>query len=171
MFGTGQEAPLISPGSVADVDLEAGNAGCVGQLLMTCGRLLNELGIARLREETGLAQLRTVHTKLFAHIDREGTRLTQLATRVGISKQAVGQLVDQLHAMGAVERVPDPMDGRAKLIRFRRKGEQGLWMHGSAVLGQLEDEIESELGGPQMAQLEGVLLRLEGFLSSLAAQP
>lgn len=162
--GAGQDSP--SPSSSADANFEAGKRASVGQLLMKCGRLLNELGIARVREEMGLAELRTVHTNLFAHIDMEGTRLTELATRVGISKQAVGQLVDQLDTMGAVERVPDPMDGRAKLIRFRREGGQPVLMRGLAVLAQLEAEIESELGRRQMAQLHRFLRRLEDFLLS-----
>ena len=152
-----------------DADFERAKRASVGQLLMKCGRLLNELGIARVRQEVGLGQLRSAHTNLLPHIDLGGTRLTELASRVGISKQAVGQLVDELDEMGAVERVPDPADGRAKLIRFRREGGQPVLMRGLAVLGQLEGEIEAELGRRQMGQLHRTLLLLEGFLMEARA--
>ena len=68
--------------------------------------------------------IRPAHTALFPHIDLSGTRQTALARRMGVSKQAVGQLVSELEQMGALERVPDPSDGRARLVRFAA-GEAG----------------------------------------------
>jgi DNA-binding MarR family transcriptional regulator len=132
---------------------------------MKCGRLLNERGVDHLRTHMGADTLRTVHTNLFPHIDMEGTRLTELARRVGISKQAVGQLVDELEEMGTVERVPDPDDGRAKLIRFRREGGQPVLLRGLAVLAELEKQMEEEIGARQMKQLHRALLAIEAWLT------
>ena len=146
-------------------DFEAVKRASVAQLLMKCGRLLNERGVQQFGEEMGVDTLRAAHTNLFPHIDMEGTRLTDLAARVGISKQAVGQLVDELEEMGAVERVPDPRDGRAKLIRFASEGGQPVLLRGMAVLGQLEVQMQNEIGTRQMKQLHRALLAIEAWLS------
>ena len=155
----------------SDSELEAAKRASVGQLLMKCGRLLNERGVEYLRREMGFDALRAAHTNLFPHIDMEGTRLTDLAQRVGISKQAVGQLVDELEEMGAVERVPDPRDGRAKLIRFGHEGGQPILMRGLAVLGELEAEMQAEIGGRSMKQLHRALLAIEDWLARESADP
>lgn len=125
--------------------LEEAKGASASQLMMRVARLLNDRAIARLREETGLEELRASHTALFPHIDMEGTRLTTLAERLGVSKQAAGQLVDDLERMGVVERVRDPSDGRAKLITFVFDGEHSL-LEGMQALQQLDAEIESIVG-------------------------
>ena len=121
-------------------ELEEKKAASLGQLLLKCGRLLNEQAVARIRARTGM-QLRPAHTALFPHIDLEGTRLTDLANRLGISKQAVGPLVAELVEMGALEQVPDPTDGRAKLVRFPAHGDRNSLFAGLAVLEEFEDEL------------------------------
>ena len=149
----------------SDVDFEAAKRASVGQLLMKCGRLLNERGVEHLNAEWGVDTLRAAHTNLFPHIDMEGTRLTDLANRVGISKQAVGQLIDELEEMGIVERVPDPRDGRAKLIRFAHEDGRPILFRGLAVLGELEDQMQTAIGERQMKQLHRVLLAIEDWLT------
>lgn len=131
---------------------------------MKCGRLLNDLGVASMRVEMGFDGLRAAHTNLFPHIDLEGTRLTDLSKRVGISKQAVGQLVDELEEMGALERVPDPEDGRAKLIRFGQDEDGPMLLRGLAVLGELESEMEERIGARRMKELHRALLAVEAWL-------
>ena len=146
-------------------DFEAAKRASVAQLLMKCGRLINERGVEQLGKEMGVDTLRAAHTNLIPHIDMDGTRLTEIAKRVGISKQAVGQLVDDLEDMGVVERVPDPEDGRAKLIRFVREDGEPILMRGMAVLGALEAEMEAEIGARAMKQLHRTLIALEAWLA------
>lgn len=55
-------------------------------------------------------------------IDRSGTRLTELAQRAQVSKQAMMQLVDDLESLGSVRRARDPSDARAKMVRLTAKG-------------------------------------------------
>ncbi len=62
------------------------------------------------------------HHPLFENIDPEGTRLTVLADRAGVSHQAMSEFVGELEERGLVERVPDPSDGRARLIRLTDSG-------------------------------------------------
>ncbi len=146
-------------------NFEAAKRASVGQLLMKCGRLLNERGVTYLAEEMGVDTLRAAHTNLFPHIDLEGTRLTDLADRIGISKQAVGQLVDELEDLGVLERVPDPDDGRAKLIRFVEEDGEPILMRGLAVLSALESQMEAHIGARQMKQLHRALLGVEAWLT------
>lgn len=146
-------------------EFEAKKRASVAQLLMKCGRLLNDLGVESMRAEMGYEGLRAAHTNLFPHIDLEGTRLTDLAKRVGISKQAVGQLVDELEELAVLERVPDPGDGRAKLIRFVEEGGEPVLVRGLGVLGELEAQMEAHIGARQMKQLHRALLGIEAWLT------
>ena len=114
------------------------------QELFRLARLLDEAAVARVAV-AGTPTLRTSHTALLPHLDLEGTRLVDLAARVGVSKQAVGQLVDDLESMGVVERVPDPEDGRARRVRFTRRGVQAL-LHGLDVLEGLERQLVAAIG-------------------------
>ena len=105
--------------------------------------------------------------KLVGKILLEGTRLTDLAQRVGVSKQAAGQLVDELVELGVLERHPDPADGRAKLISFTREHGRDLFS-GLALLGEVEEELAEALG----AQRWGELRRgLEALLGELDDEP
>ncbi len=115
------------------------------QVLMKCARLVNERALGRVKRRADQPRPRPAHTALFPHIAFEGTRQTELAERLGISKQAIGQLVDDLVAMGAVERVSDPSDRRAKLVRWRRRGRRWL-LEGMDVLGSVGEEISDVLG-------------------------
>ncbi len=129
------------------------------QLLFRAARLLNECALERARGTAGLAALRNAHMSLMPHIDLEGTRLVDLADRVGITKQAVGQLVDDLEAFGVCGRIPDPSDGRAKLIRFTPKGRRQI-LKGLDLLIDLEKELAEELGPRTLSELNRTLGRV-----------
>lgn len=145
------------------MDLAAAKRASVGQLLFRCARRVNERAIERVREATG-QPVRTAHTLLFPHIDLAGTRQTELARRLGVTKQAVGVLVDELVAMGALERVPDPADGRARLVRFA--GGEGALLHGLGVLAGVERELAEEIGPERWAALHDALVALDRALGS-----
>lgn len=144
-------------------DLEARKRASTAQLLMRCARLVNERGIARSAEKFGIP-VRAAHMTLFPHLDLEGTRQTELARRMGISKQAVNQLVTELAGFGVIERVADPSDGRALLVRFTPKGKRSLF-DGLAVLQELEGELRAELGDARMDALHDALTRLNDALT------
>lgn len=133
-------------------------------------RLLNDIAIERTRARAGASALRTAHTALLPHIDLEGTRLTTLAARVGITKQAIGQLLDDLEAEGVVERVPDPDDGRAKLVRFSRKGRAAL-LEGLALLRELEAELAGRLGRQRWRAFRETIFDLLALAPELDRSP
>jgi DNA-binding MarR family transcriptional regulator len=136
----------------------------VAQLLFKCARLVNEQALARLNRQAGSAPpLRSAHTALLPHLSSEGVRGAELAKKLGVTKQAVSQLLTELEEWGVVEQVADPLDGRAKLVRFTAKGEKGV-LHGLAVLGELERELSDKIGKRRMQELHTALLALEKAL-------
>ena len=61
---------------------------------------------------------------IFENLDPEGTRLTVLAGRTGLTHQSVGEVVAELEQRGFIERAPDPADRRARLVRLTPAGRQ-----------------------------------------------
>ncbi len=146
--------------------LEALKLSSTGQLLMRCARLMNERALSRLRAQ-GLDGVRATHTTLLPHIDLEGTRLSELARRVGVSKQAVGQWVDELEAMRVLTRAPDPHDKRARLVRFA----PGALTRGLGELVALEQALSAQVGQQAMASLHEGLLALHDALTRAEPDP
>src|SRR5919199_1578753 len=85
-------------------------------LLTQAKALMVEQLHERLAEE-GFDGVLYWHGSVFRHIDPEGSRLTVLAERSGLTKQAIGEVVADLESLGHVERTADPVDRRAKIIR------------------------------------------------------
>jgi DNA-binding MarR family transcriptional regulator len=144
--------------------LEAEKAKRTVQLLFKTARLLNERALERVRLRTG-KPVRVAHTTVLPHVDLEGTRLTEIARRLGVSKQAAGQLVDELEEMGLLERVADPEDARAKLVRFSKRGQAAM-LDGLQVLGEIEAEMRDVIGEAKMRAihegLAAVIASIEG---------
>lgn len=135
-----------------------------GQLLLRCARLLDERAIERVNRHAGRELVRPAHTKLLPHIDFDGVRLTELARRLGVTKQAVGQQVADLEALGVVELTPDPTDGRAKLVRYTPAGLDAM-RSGLKVLAELEAELTAAVGAEQMKVVHQALVSMEQALS------
>jgi DNA-binding MarR family transcriptional regulator len=109
--------------------------------------------------EAGLGDITIAQSRLAVGIDPEGTRLSVLADRAQVAKQTATALVDHLERAGYVERVPDPADGRARLVRLTARGEQ-LIPIARAQERLIEDEWEAHLGARRMRQLREALERL-----------
>jgi DNA-binding MarR family transcriptional regulator len=104
----------------------------------------------------GFPDLRPVHTVVLAQLGEEGARITDMAARSGITKQAVTLLVDYLEARGYVGRVADPHDGRAKLVQLTDRGRAA-----AATANRIADEIEhtwaTQIGAERLAHLKETL--------------
>jgi DNA-binding MarR family transcriptional regulator len=85
------------------------------------------------------------HVHITRHLALDGSRLTDLAQRAGMSKQAMGKLVDQCEAWGLVTRQDDPRDARARRIVFTPIGLAWLQAFQQAV-AQAEDELRAAVG-------------------------
>ncbi len=100
-----------------------------------------------------------------------GSRLTQLAEQAQTTKQAMGQLVDALERGGYVERIPDPLDRRAKQIRLTDRGWD-VHERGGAIVAELQVTWAASLGPAKLAQLLVLLDELHTHLAARgAAQP
>jgi DNA-binding MarR family transcriptional regulator len=95
--------------------------------------------LARRVEAAGYTDIRPGHGCVFGTIDPEGSRLTDLAERANMTKQSVGEATSDLEQRGYVERVPDPDDGRVKIIRLTARGREA-----QAIGRRLIDEVERE---------------------------
>jgi DNA-binding MarR family transcriptional regulator len=90
-------------------------------------------------------QVGAAHIHITRHLEQGGSRLTDLAMRAGMTKQAMGALVDQCEAWGMVGREPDPTDGRARQVRFTDAGLAWLGAYRDAV-AQAESELRQSIG-------------------------
>jgi DNA-binding MarR family transcriptional regulator len=108
------------------------------------------------REQIGAA-----HIHITRHLSLSGSRLSDLALSAGMSKQAMGDLVDQCEAWGLVLRQPDPRDGRARRVIFTETGLQ--WLHAfHRAVSQAQAEFAQTVGD-QVATV--VLLGLEAYVT------
>jgi DNA-binding MarR family transcriptional regulator len=90
-------------------------------------------------------QVSAAHIHITRHLAQTGTRLTELARQAGMSKQAMGDLVDQCEAWGLVERASDSRDRRARLVRFTATGL--LWLQAfERAVRQAEAEFRQAVG-------------------------
>lgn len=91
------------------------------------------------------AQVGAAHIHITRHLGLQGSRLTELAQLAGMSKQAMGDLVNQCEAWGLVRREPDPLDARARRIVFTATGL--AWLEGfRQAVAQAEAEFRAEVG-------------------------
>ena len=116
-----------------------------GHLLFTTARLMDERAQARLNAAAGERLARPALMRLLPLIDQVGIRPTELARRVDVSKQAVGQALAELEQRGFVEYVADPRDGRARLVRLSKRGATAS-RRGLKVLATLEADVAAKVG-------------------------
>ena len=120
---------------------------------------------ARLRAE--FPDLHAAHLIVFQVIEHPpaGSRLTELAERAQTTKQAIGQLVDVLEQCRYVERIPDPLDRRAKQIRLTDRG-WAVHERGGEVVAELQATWADALGPAKLAQLLQLLDELRTHLAT-----
>lgn len=122
------------------------------------GLLLREpyrIGSAELHRriaERGHPEVRAPHGNVFGFLDDEGNQVSELARRAQITKQSMADLVAHLEHHGYVERVPDPKDRRAKLVRATARGRE-VYAVAREALAEIEREWAERLGTSRMRQL------------------
>ena len=132
----------------------------IGRALVPLFDEFNEAILSELAR-AGYGDIRSSHRHIFVHIDDEGTPVTRLAARAGVSKQAMVQFVNELEAGGYVVRVADPSDGRGKLVRTTQRGERALQVSWRAI-ASLEAQWEAKLGSRRMTEFRKALRELSG---------
>ena len=125
-------------------------------------RTLTEELFERLAER-GHPAVRFAHGSVFQFLDDGGTRVSVLAERANVTKQAMAQLVAHLEQHGYVERVPDHRDGRAKLVRATARGQE-VYAIARDVVGEIERDWTERLGEAKMRRLKALLQELNARL-------
>lgn len=130
----------------------------IGRLFQRAARSYSELALEKLTEH-GYADLSLFHTALISNLEVEGSHISDIAERAGVTKQAMGQLAKELEAKGLIQRAPDPHDKRAVLLKFTEQGINFL-----EVAYQIKLEIEAEyaqrIGADKMVILRDLLSEL-----------
>lgn len=125
-------------------------------------RAMNEELVQRLAER-GHSQVRYPHGNVFQFLDDGGTRVSRLARRAHMTKQAMAQLVAHLEEHGYVERVPDPADRRAKLVRTTARG-RAVFAVARELVEEMEARLDERLGQAKVQQLRTLLRELNEAL-------
>ena len=96
--------------------------------------------------ERGHPDVRPAHGYAFQAIGASGATATELGRRLGVTKQAAGQMVDELVRLGYVVRGADPADGRRRIVTLTPRGIDCL---------QASAEVFEELVGEWRAAAPG----------------
>lgn len=108
----------------------------------------------------GFDDHRPAFNNIFGYLwEPDGTRITTLAERALVTKQSMSELVRQAVDLGYAELVPDPADGRAKLVRFGPRGRAAAKVV-RKVFADLEKELVARYGPRRMRELRDLLTRI-----------
>jgi DNA-binding MarR family transcriptional regulator len=111
----------------------------------------------------GHADVRFAHGSVFQFLDDDGTRVSVLAERAHVTKQAMAQLVAHLEQHGYVERVADPEDGRARLVRATARGRE-VFAVARDVMAGVETRLAERMGETKLRRLRALLRELDAAL-------
>ena len=108
----------------------------------------------------GITDITPAQARIAARIGPHGTRVSDLAEQSRVTKQSAGFLVEQLEAAGYVERVPDPTDRRARLVRLTARADRVVFAANAEVdraLGEWADHV----GADRLRHVHQTLLDLQ----------
>ena len=126
--------------------------------------------IFRAIQDAGFDDWTLAQVRVFQRLAPDGSRLTDLADQVQMSKQSAGVLVDQLERLGYVRRVPDPTDGRARLIVIEERGRRAAEV-AMATSTEILAEWKAFLGTRNFTLLHQILDQLREITDPYAREP
>jgi DNA-binding MarR family transcriptional regulator len=129
-----------------------------GRLLLLGFRVF-ERALLRYTTEQGFGDIRMSHLPIMRGIRLGVTRTTQIAEMAKITKQTAGGLISELEAMRYIKRFSDPVDGRAKLVRFAERGRDFMAQF-PAALKKAETDIMAIVGATDFEKLIRILVTL-----------
>jgi DNA-binding MarR family transcriptional regulator len=106
--------------------------------------------------DSGHSSIRAGHGCVFRFIHEGGSRLTDLACSSGFSKQAVGEVVDDLEQLGYVERDADPADRRAKVIKLTKSGADAQRV-ALGIFADIERALTERYGAERVEAMRSLL--------------
>ncbi|HVB98952.1 MAG TPA: MarR family winged helix-turn-helix transcriptional regulator [Candidatus Dormibacteraeota bacterium] len=130
----------------------------IGALLRVPAQAIQRRIIRELNA-SGFKELRIPHMAVLQFPGPDGVRPGTLAERAGMSKQAMNQLLRSLESLGYIVRSGAPNGGRARMIRFTKRGH-AAYAKMSDILLDIEREWRDELGAEHFARLKESLFRI-----------
>ena len=109
--------------------------------------------------EQGYGDLRPMHLLVIERLFISEARATELAEAIGLTKQATGQILDRMDELDYVQRVPDPSDGRAKVLQLTDRGQRAAQTLRS-IADENEEKLLAALGQTRHRQLRAALASL-----------
>ena len=122
-----------------------------------------ETELHRQLDAAGFTDIRPAHGKVFETIGRDGNRLTTMAEQARITKGSMVELVDYLETRGYLQRLPDPRDGRAKIVRLTPSGWEAVRVAATAI-ADIENRWRAALGPRRMSTLRRALDEMPNLL-------
>ncbi len=107
----------------------------------------------------GITDITPAQARIAARIGPHGTRVSDLAEQARVTKQSAGFLVEQLEVAGYVDRVPDPVDGRARLVRLTSRADRVVAAANAEVERVLAEWAE-HVGDDRLQQVHETLVDL-----------
>jgi len=101
-------------------------------------------------------RIRPVHASVIRHVHINGSRVTDVADKAGMTKQAVGQLLIELERAGYVRRTIAPPDRRVKMVVFTEKGRRFAAAIGTAVR-KADQDFARRIGPRRLGELYALL--------------
>jgi DNA-binding MarR family transcriptional regulator len=111
-------------------------------------------------QQSGHPWFTEARSTLLGNIAPKGTRQGLLVEKLGISKQAVQQLLDGLELDGILERVADPLDKRGRIVRLTDKGRVAM-SDANQIKLAIENDYRTLLGDAQFTMLADILRKLQ----------
>ncbi|MEM1349791.1 MAG: MarR family winged helix-turn-helix transcriptional regulator [Myxococcota bacterium] len=139
-------------------DLNARRRRMIGRLFLRASQIFQDTAIHRIQEK-GHTEYRIGDNQVLVHLELAGNRITDLAERAGVTKQAISKVVLDLEQRGVVERTQDPEDGRAKIVRLTAAGET-MMMDAFDVVFALDAELTEIIGAERMDIVREALTEL-----------
>ncbi len=130
----------------------------IGALLRVPAEAIHRRIIRELNQ-AGFDDLAIPHMAIFRFPGPDGVRPSVLAERAGMSKQAMNRILGSLEELGYVVRSNTPDEGRARIVRFTKRGH-AAYVKAIEILEQIEKEWRTELGPKDFAQLKELLFRV-----------
>lgn len=136
------------------------------ELLLRASRLLGDLTVRRMRAQ--FPGFRASHGRLLPLLDAGTARLTELSQRLGVSKQAAGQLVEELESEGLLQREADPADRRARRVRLTPRGKR-IVADVRELHASFDAALDARLGAGDRAAVVAAMLELSRWAEGAGA--
>lgn len=141
------------------MNVQDNNGFLIGALLRIPSEQLGVEIQAMRMQDPQFADVRPIHDPVFIYLPAEGCRITELAERANTTRQAMTYLVDYLVERGYLERVDDPTDKRAQIIRLTQKGWD-FHLRSKQHVAEVQKNWGQQLGEQDMQTLMDLLRRL-----------